>query len=73
MLGAPSTRLPRPEWALGEAPMPLMRELPPPSPFPIDALGGVGSAVVELMHHLGLVKRHPQGVVESDPVWAIAL
>ena len=35
MLGAPSTRLPRPEWALGEAPMPLMRELPPPSPFPI--------------------------------------
>lgn len=52
MLGAPSTRLPRPEWALGEAPMPLMRELPPPSPFPIDALGGVGSAVVELMHRV---------------------
>ena len=52
MLGAPSTRLPRPEWALGEAPMPLMRELPPPSPFPIDALGGVGGAVVELMHRV---------------------
>ncbi len=52
MQGVPSHRLPRPDWAMGEAPMPLARELPPPSPFPHEALGSTGGAVVALMHQV---------------------
>lgn len=50
MKGIPS--VPRPEWAMGEAPMPLAPELPPASLFPHEALGPIGSGVVELMHRV---------------------
>lgn len=50
MKGVPS--VPRPEWAMGQAPMPLTRELPPASAFPHEALGTIGSSVVTLMHRV---------------------
>lgn len=43
---------PRPTWAeapLAE-PLPLTRELDPPTPFPVQALGAIGAGVVERMH-----------------------
>ena len=52
MRGVPSQRIPRPDWAMGEAPMPLTRELPPASIFPHEALGTIGSGVVTLMHQV---------------------
>ena len=52
MKGVPSRRLPAPDWALGEPPMPLMRDLPPASPFPEEAMGAIGAEVVALMHRI---------------------
>jgi hypothetical protein len=52
MLGVASNRLPAPDWALGEPPMPLVREMPAASPFPHEALGDIGAAVVAQMHRV---------------------
>lgn len=52
MQGIPSRSAPRPDWAMGEAPMPLTRELPPASTFPHEALGHIGCGVVTLMHQV---------------------
>ena len=42
----------RPAWAEDRQsdPLPLARELDPATPFPVEALGAVGAAVVEQMH-----------------------
>jgi hypothetical protein len=42
----------RPAWAEAPLtePLPLSRELDPPTPFPVEALGAIGAAVVERMH-----------------------
>ena len=42
----------RPAWAEDPQPdpLPLARELDPATPFPVEALGAVGAAVVEQMH-----------------------
>ena len=52
MKSVPSRRLPAPDWALGEPPMPLTRELPPASPFPDEVMGAIGTEVVTLMHRV---------------------
>jgi hypothetical protein len=41
-----------PDWRAveTEAPRPLMRELPPPDPFPVDALGSVLAPVARAIH-----------------------
>lgn len=46
--------VPRPKWAeeTHPEPLPLTRELDPPTPYPVDALGPVGSSVVEKMHEI---------------------
>jgi len=52
----------RPAWAeapLAE-PLPLSRELDPPTPFPVEALGMVGACVVEQMH---TVTQAPQALI----------
>ena len=52
----------RPQWA-GEKhpePLPLTRELPPASSFPVESLGAVGSAVVDRMHQ---VIQAPQALI----------
>lgn len=42
----------RPRWAEAPTPepLPLTRELDPATPFPVQALGVIGAAVVEQMH-----------------------
>lgn len=52
MNGVPSRRPPTPNWALGEPPMPLTRDLPPASPFPEAAMGTIGSEAVALMQRI---------------------
>ncbi len=49
-----TSAIPRPSWAENECPdpMPLTRELDPPTPFPVEALGTVGSVVVTKMHEV---------------------
>ena len=52
MKSAPLTG--RPDWAkpkpvTGDAPLPLSREIDPPTPFPVDALGPIGADVVKAM------------------------
>jgi len=39
-----------PSWAQPAEPLPLTRELDPASPFPVEALGDIGAAVVKAMH-----------------------
>ena len=44
----------RPDWAkpkpvTGDEPLPLSREIEPPTPFPVDALGPIGADVVKAM------------------------
>lgn len=48
------SKIPRPSWAEEKCPdpLPLTRELDPPTPFPVDALGPIGSAVVTKMHEV---------------------
>lgn len=52
----------RPSWAEDRLPdpLPLARELDPATPFPVAALGAVGSAVVEQMH---TVIQAPQALI----------
>ena len=52
MRGVPSRRVRAPNWALGEPPMPLTRDLPPASPFPEEAMGAIGAEVVALMQRI---------------------
>lgn len=52
MQGVPSNRPIPPDWAKDDVPLPLTRELPPPSPFPHDALGSIGADVVASMHRV---------------------
>ena len=54
MKSAPLVPCGRPDWAkpkpaTGEAPLPLSREIDPPTPFPVDALGPIGADVVKAM------------------------
>jgi len=53
-LGVPSGSILRPDWAKQKYPdpLPLTRELAPPSPFPAQALGSIGSSVVNKMHQV---------------------
>ncbi len=53
-LGVPSGSTLRPDWAKQKYPdpLPLTRELAPPSPFPAQALGRIGSSVVNKMHQV---------------------
>jgi hypothetical protein len=49
-----SDRLDQADEITGEGPRPLFRELPPPTPFPVDALGPV----------LGTAARAVEGVIQ---------
>ena len=54
MKSAPLVPGGRPDWAkpkpvTGDAPLPLSREIDPPTPFPVDALGPIGADVVKAM------------------------
>ena len=51
-LGHPIHHPQPPEWAKGPniEPLPLARELPPASSYPVDALGSIGAAVVQAMY-----------------------
>ena len=54
MKSAPLVSVGRPDWAkpkpvTGDAPLPLSREIDPPTPFPVDALGPIGADVVKAM------------------------
>lgn len=51
-----------PDWAVEKraAPLPLTRELPPASTFPVESLGAIGSAVVNRMHQ---VIQAPQALI----------
>ena len=49
-----------PSWAQPPEPLPLARELDPATPFPVEALGTVGAAVVEQMH---AVIQAPQALI----------
>lgn len=40
----------QPADAMHHEPLPLSRELDPPTPYPVEALGPIGAAVVEEMH-----------------------
>lgn len=54
MTTAPLVSAGRPDWAkpkpaTGNEPLPLSREIDPPTPFPVDALGPIGADVVKAM------------------------
>ena len=51
-----------PDWAVEKraAPLPLSRELPPASTFPVESLGAIGSAAVNRMHQ---VIQAPQALI----------
>ena len=44
----------RPSWAEEERPdpLPLSREFDPPTPYPVEALGPIGTSVVQKMHEI---------------------
>jgi len=52
MTVAGQSPIPRPDWAKGKfpEPLPLSRELDPPTPYPVEALGPIGAGVVQKMH-----------------------
>ena len=48
------SKISRPAWAEGEFPdpLPLSREMEPPTPYPVAALGPIGTGVVQKMHEI---------------------
>jgi len=54
MTSASRQQLRRPAWAEEEHPdpLPLTRELDPATPYPVDALGPIGTGVVRKMHEI---------------------
>lgn len=60
----------RPAWAEDRQPdpLPLARELDPATPFPVEALGAVGAAVVEQMH---AVIQAPEALIGQSILAAI--
>ena len=44
----------RPSWAEEDRPdpLPLSREFDPPTPYPVEALGPIGTGVVQKMHEI---------------------
>lgn len=61
-LGVAKQMTERPEWAQEKypTPLPLSRELPPASSFPVESLGSIGAAVVHRMHQ---VIQAPQALI----------
>jgi hypothetical protein len=54
MKSADNHEVQTPAWALTDHsdPLPLSRELDPPTPYPVDALGPLGAGVVQKMHEV---------------------
>ena len=48
------SKIARPDWAKERLPdpLPLSRELDPPTPYPVEALGPIGAGVVQKMHEI---------------------